>query len=137
MKDKVFIDTNLLIYSIDPRNKAKQKKARQLLKDIIVGDVGVISTQVIEEFFVVATKKLGISHELVKEIITGFERFEVVQITVEMIKHAIDVSVLYKLSFWDSLIIVSAESSKCTSLLTEDLNSSQVIKGVTVVNPFV
>jgi len=47
------------------------------------------------------------------------------------------VSVLYKLSFWDSLIIVSAESSKCISLLTEDLNSSQVIKGVTVVNPFV
>ena len=66
MKDKVFIDTNLLIYSIDPRNKAKQKKARQLLKDIIVGDVGVISTQVIEEFFVQASPVAGIHPKALK-----------------------------------------------------------------------
>lgn len=74
---------------------------------------------------------------IVKEILHSLEMFEVAQISPDMINDAIEVSLLHKISFWDSLIVVAAEVSKCTSLITEDLNNGKVIKGVTVVNPFV
>lgn len=135
MKNKFFIDTNILIYSVDKFDKTKQKKARALLKEIAANDAGVISTQVLQEFYVAATKKLNAAPLIVKEIINSFEKFEVVQITVEMIKDAIDVSLLNKISFWDALIVVSAEIAKCTALITEDLNSEQIIKGVKIINP--
>jgi predicted nucleic acid-binding protein len=135
MKNKFFIDTNILIYSVDKFDKTKQKKARALLKEIAANDAGVISTQVLQEFYVAATKKLNAAPLIVKEIINSFEKFEVVQITVEMIKDAIDVSLLNKISFWDALIIVSAEIAKCSALITEDLNSGQIIKGVKIINP--
>ncbi len=137
MKGKVFIDTNIFVYSIDKHDKVKQKKARAVLTELAAKGIGVISTQVLQEFYVAATKKLNANPLVVKEILHSLEKFEVVQISPEMINDAIEVTLLNKISFWDSLIIVSAESSKCTSLLTEDLNSGQVIKGVTVVNPFV
>lgn len=136
MKNKFFIDTNILIYSIDKFDKSKQKKARALLKEIAVSDTGVISTQVLQEFYVAATKKLNAAPLIVKEIINGFEKFEVVQITVEIIKDAIDVSLLNKISYWDALIIASAETAKCTALITEDLNAGQIIRGVKIINPF-
>lgn len=136
MKNKFFIDTNILIYSIDKFDKSKQKKARALLKEIAVSDTGVISTQVLQEFYVAATKKLNAAPLIVKEIINGFEKFEVVQITVEIIKDAMDVSLLNKISYWDALIIASAETAKCTALITEDLIAGQIIRGVKIINPF-
>lgn len=135
MRNKIFFDTNILIYSIDKFSRTKQKKARALIKEIATSSTIVISTQVLQEFYVAATKKLGAEPLAVKEIINTFERFEIVTITLEMIKDAIDISLLNKISFWDALIIVSAEAAKCTALFTEDLNSGQVIKGVTIINP--
>jgi predicted nucleic acid-binding protein len=99
-------------------------------------DTGVISTQVLQEFYVAATKKFNANPVLIKEILYSFEKFEVVQITTEMIKEAIDVSLLNKISFWDALIITAAESAKCNAILTEDLNAGQLIKGIKIVNPF-
>jgi len=136
MKNKFFIDTNILIYSLDKFDKSKRKKARALLKDITRNDSGVISTQVLQEFYVAATKKLNADPLMIKEIISSFEKFEVVQITVEMIKDSIDASLLNKISFWDALIVISAEIAKCTMLVTEDLSSGQIIKGVKIINPF-
>lgn len=136
MKGKVFIDTNIFVYSIDKHDKVKQKKARAALTELAAKGIGVISTQVLQELYVAATKKLNANPLIIKEIIHGLEKLEVVQITTEMINDAIEVSLLNKISFWDSLIIISAEISKCGSLLTEDLNNGQTIKGVTVINPF-
>lgn len=135
MKSKIFFDTNILIYSIDKYSKVKQKKARALIKEVAVSDTIVISTQVLQEFYVAATKKLGAEPLTVKEIINSFEKFEIITTTLEMIKDAIDISLLNKISFWDALIIVTAEAAKCTALFTEDLNSGQVIKGITIINP--
>lgn len=137
MKGKVFIDTNIFVYSIDKHDKVKQKKVRTVLTELAAKGIGVISTQVLQEFYVASTKKLNANPLVVKEILHSLEKFEVVQISPDMINDAIEVSLLNKISFWDSLIVVAAEVSKCTSLITEDLNSGQVIKGVTVVNPFV
>lgn len=136
MRNKVFFDTNIFVYSIDKYSKKKQKKARDLIKEVATNNTIVISTQVLQEFYVAATKKLGAEPLAVKEIINSFEKFEIITITLEMIKDAIDISLLNKISFWDALIVITAESAKCLVLFTEDLNSGQVIKGVTIINPF-
>ncbi len=132
---KVFLDTSLLVYSMDSYNKEKQEQCRSLLK-IVANDMhGVISTQVIQEFYVAATKKLGADPLTVKDIMNSFNRFEVVGITPDIINSAIDCSILNRLSYWDALIIAAAESAHCERLLTEDLNSGQVVRGVKIENP--
>jgi len=136
MKTKIFVDTNILLYSLDKFDKEKQKLSRLLLREIALEKAVVISTQVLQEFYVAAIKKLNATPSLVKEIIISFEKFEVVQTSTEMIKDAIDTSILNKISFWDSLIVVSAESAGCKILLTEDLNHGQFIRGIKIVNPF-
>lgn len=136
MSVKIFVDTNLLVYSMDQNDPGKKEKSRQVLRKIRDEYRGVISTQVMQEFYVAATRKLGIDAMLIKNIIKQFENFEVVMISAEIIYEAIDCSITSQLSFWDSLIIVSAERAKCREVWTEDLNPGQIIRGVKVVNPF-
>lgn len=132
---KVFIDTNILVYSMDHHDRDKQERCRDLLKTLQMDQLGVISTQVIQEFYVAATKKLNADPLIVKDILHSFERFETVIITPEIIKEAIDCSVIHRISFWDSLIVVAAQSANCSKLWTEDLNHGQIIRGVRVENP--
>lgn len=132
---KIFIDTNLLVYSMDRHDPGKRDKCRDLLRSLTGENKGVISTQVMQEFYVAVTKKLRADALIVKDILRAFERFEIVMITPEMIYNAIDCGILNRLSFWDSLIIVSAESAKCDLIWTEDLNDGQTIRGVRVQNP--
>ncbi len=132
---KGFIDTNILIYQLDSRDKSKQKKCRDLVKVLVTNHEAVISTQVLQEFYVACTTKLKVRPILVKGIMHGFENMEVVSIGTELINDAIDTSIQYNLSFWDSLVIVSAESSKCQFLYTEDLNDGQIIRNVKIQNP--
>ena len=132
---KSFVDTNILVYSLDAHNPEKQAKCRDLLRSLTSDDKGVISTQVMQEFYVAATKKMGADALIVKDILHAFERFEVVIINPSMIKNAIDCSIINRLSFWDALIIVAAETARCEILWTEDLNDGQIIHGVRVHNP--
>jgi predicted nucleic acid-binding protein len=136
MTSKVFIDTNILIYALDKHDTGKQSRCRQLLKSLADNGIGVISTQVIQEFYVTITKKLGIDPLTAKEILVSFERFEIVITTLRMINEAIDCSIINRLSFWDALIISAAHEAKCNTVLTEDLNHGQIIRGATIVNPF-
>ena len=132
---KVFIDTNILIYSIDGSYPKKREKCRALLKSLGGETLGVISTQVMQEFFVVATKKLGLDPLVVKDILSGFARFETVLISQNMVFEAIDISIIKRLSFWDALIVAAAESANCSVVWTEDLNSGQTIRGLKIINP--
>jgi len=132
---RIFVDTNILVYSLDQFDPQKQSQCRTLLKSL-KGDLrGVISTQVMQEFYVAATKKLSADPLLVKDILHSFQRFETVIITPEFIKDAIDCSLINRLSFWDALIIVAAESANCEKLWSEDLNDGQIIRGVCIENP--
>jgi len=133
---KIFIDTNILVYSLDQFDPIKQKKCRSLLKTLTGNLQGVISTQVMQEFYVTTVKKLGADPLLIKDILHAYGRFETVIITPDIVKEAIDCNIINRLSFWDSLIVVAAESAQCESLWTEDLNDGQVIRGVQVRNPF-
>ena len=132
---KVFLDTNIFVYSLDQSDSTKRKKCRNLIKSLTDENSGVISTQVLQEFYVAATAKLGADPLLVKDIIRSLERLETVVVSPTLIKEAIDCSIINRLSFWDALIVVTAESAHCEILWTEDLNHGQVIRGVRIENP--
>jgi len=134
---KIFLDTNIFVYSLDEHDKQKKEQSRQLLQNTIREDTVVISTQVLQELYVVGTTKLKIDSILMKNILHSFENLEIVIIDTDLIKEAIDVSVLNKVSFWDALIIATAECAKCEYLYTEDLNAGKVIRGVQVKNPYI
>ena len=136
MKIKVFVDTNILIYLQEGLDKSKHEIAVSLFEKLADENVIALSTQVLQEFYVAMTKKLGQDPVAIKRILQLFEKFEINTIQVDAIQEAIDISILNKLSYWDSLIIASAIESKCKFIYTEDLNHGQVIKGVKIVNPF-
>ena len=132
---KVFLNTNILVYSLDQADAVKMAKCRGLIRSLTAESRGVISTQVMQEFYVAATSKLGADPLLTKDILRSLERFETVVVSPTLIKDAIDCSIINRLSFWDALIVVSAESAQCEILWTEDLNHGQIIRGVRIENP--
>ncbi|GMO31684.1 MAG: PIN domain-containing protein [Termitinemataceae bacterium] len=135
--DKVFIDTNILVYTVDKFDKNKQMIARKIVKEAIFNDVAVISTQVLQEFYNVCTIKLQMKPLKVKEYVHNYiENVEVVQNGSAIIERGIDISIMSKISFWDALLIAASESANCTELITEDLNDGQIINGVKIKNPF-
>jgi len=133
---KIFIDTNILVYTLDQKNIEKRDAARVIVKKVVESHLPVISTQVIQEFFVVASSKLKADSIVVKNIIHNFHNMEIVNNDLDLIEQAIDISVLSQLSFWDSLIIASAEKANCEYVLSEDLNSRQNYRGIKMLNPF-
>lgn len=133
---KVFIDTNIIVYSMDRSTRKKQGQARALLQVAGERGLGVISTQVMQEFYVAATRKLGVDPLYAKEILHSLLHFEVVAIGPNLINEAIDCSILQRISFWDALIVVAAESANCSEIWSEDLSDEQIIRGVKVINPF-
>ena len=133
---KVFVDTNILVYTLDNYNLAKQEKCRSLLKILKDGKGGVISTQILQEFYVVCVGKLKLDPLLVKSILHSLTNFEVVTVDTSLIEAAIDCNILTQISFWDALVVVSAERARCAKVWTEDLNHGQVLRSVTIENPF-
>lgn len=133
---KIFLDTNVLLYTLDGNDKSKQSRARELFKRLTEEEIPVISTQVLQEFYVASTMKLHVEPLLAKSLLHSFENMEVVRVESYLIKEAVDTSILNQISFWDSLIIVAAESAKCELLYTEDLNHGQIVRSVKVENPF-
>lgn len=133
---KIFIDTNIFVYSIDTKDLVKQAKAREILKKIIDEHLAVISTQVVKEFYVTATTKLKLDPIIAKSIIHNFHNMEMIQNDLDLIEQAIDISILSQISFWDSLIVAAAEKANCEYVFSEDLNAGQVFRGVKVLNPF-
>lgn len=135
MSAKVFLDSNILVYAQDAGSADKQRRSRELITRLAHSGDGVISTQVMQEFFVSATRKLGVAPLAAKAILKTFTIFEIVTAGPELIHEAIDCAVLNAISFWDALILAAAASAGCGTLLTEDLSNGQIIMGVKVQNP--
>lgn len=132
-----FIDTNILCYTIDEKNPVKQTVARNLLNSHFPSEV-FISTQVLQEFYNVATNKMKQpSADVKNNALAAATNYNVAQVTVHTIFSAIDLSIRYQFSIWDSLILASAIEAGCDTLYTEDLNDGQVVEGVKIVNPFI
>jgi len=133
---KTFVDTNVFLYSIDRKDPRKQAIAKRAIQQLVASRELVISTQVLQEFFVSATRKLGYSPIDAKALLKMMASNEVVPVDLSDLETAVDLTIVHSFSFWDALIFVSAAKSKCASLLTEDLQNGFVLNGVKVVNPF-
>ena len=136
--DRVFLDTNIIIYAYDATAGMKHEIAKKTVIDLWNSGLGIISTQVLQEFFVASTKKLPkpLDKKLAKEIIQDLLKWEVMINDGESILAAIEIHLRYNYSFWDSMIIESAIKSGALLLLSEDLSDGQIINGVTIKNPF-
>ena len=133
-----FIDSNVLVYSVDesPAEKAKHERAVELLT--VQPENLVVSTQVLQEFYVVTTRKLKnpLSEERAARAVRGIAKLDVIGVDVPLVLAAVDTSRAAQISLWDTLIIEAASRAGCERVLSEDLNASQVIRGVRVENPF-
>jgi predicted nucleic acid-binding protein len=138
MKDKIFLDTNILIYAHDLDAGAKHDKALSMVKNIWEAETGVISTQVMQEFYVNVTRKISnpISPVQARGIILNYFSWQVELVEPHTILAASEIEEKYVLSFWDALIIATASQSEASKILTEDLNHGQIIEGVSIENPF-
>jgi predicted nucleic acid-binding protein len=131
-----FLDTNVLLYADDLDAGAKRGTARAILRDAMTAGDGVVSTQVLQEFFVGSTKKLGVDAADARRKVEPLATMDVVRIDLAMILAAIDLSRLHSFSFWDALVVRAAAVAGCSVLLSEDLQEGQVVDGVRIENPF-
>lgn len=131
-----FLDTNVLVYADDLEAGAKRDRARDLLDEALSSGEGVVSTQVLQEFFVIATGKLGVEVAIARRKVELLAAMDVVGIDLDLILAAIDLRRLHSISFWDALILRAAAIAGCSLLLTEDLQHGQVVDGVRIENPF-
>jgi predicted nucleic acid-binding protein len=131
---KVFFDTNTLVHQLDGRDRTRQSISRTLVKEAALHDEAVVSTQVLQEFYVVTTTKLRLDVSLVKGILRTLENMEVVTVRLELINDEVEVSIQHQLSFWDALVLVCAEGAKCERLCTEDMNDGHVTRDVKICN---
>ena len=134
----MFIDTNILIYAFDVSAGKKHQVASHILSDLWNSGLGVLSTQVLQEFYVNVVQKIQkpIDQKMAKTIIRDLLKWQVVVNNGDSILDAIDISEKYGYSFWDSLIIEAALTGGVSVLLSEDLQHGQAISGVTISNPF-
>lgn len=136
--DRTFVDTSVFVYAYDSSAGLKRQKAQAILADLWHSGRGVVSTQVLQEFFVTVTRKLPKTMEpaIARDVISDLLKWELVVVEGPMILDAISLHVNHGYSFWDSLILMAAGKAGCVFLLSEDLSSGQTIGGVTIRNPF-
>jgi predicted nucleic acid-binding protein len=136
LADRVFVDTNVLVYADDDGATAKRDRARALIEELSASRQMVVSTQVLQEYFAAATRKLGLPPERARSRIELLTRLDVVLIRPDVVLRAIDLHRLRSVSFWDALILSAAAVAGCARLLTEDMEARSVIDGVRIENPF-
>ena len=132
----LFVDTNILLYAISnhPSEAEKNQKARAILS----GSDLVFSVQVLQEFYVQATRPTRtdpLTHEEATALIQYWLRHRIIPITVQVMQDALDIKKRYQTSYWDAAILAAA-SAGCSDLLSEDLNPGQSYNTVRVINPF-
>ena len=136
MGERRFFDTNVLVYAHAASEPRKRKTARKLLAAHLGDQTAVLSTQVLQEYFVAVTR-IGLPAEFAQRHVATYAQTSVVQVTTELILAAIDLHRLQKISFWDALIVRCARAGGCAVLLSEDLQHGQSYDGVRVENPFI
>ncbi|MGA7684591.1 MAG: PIN domain-containing protein [Terriglobales bacterium] len=136
MSARTFLDTNVLVYADDKSAPAKQRIAVNLVAAHRRAGTGVISLQVLQEYFVTVTRKLRVDPQIARRKVELLAEFNVATPEVADILAAIDLHRLHALSFWDALILRSAKQTGCSVVLSEDMQHGREIDGVRIVNPF-
>ena len=132
-----FLDTNILLYSIsrDPSEAKKRECAIALLDQ----DDWSLSTQVLQEFYVQATRPSrsdALPHDIAVGLVRAWQRFQVQDITLAIVNAALDIKSRYRFSYWDAAIVAAAQAQGCSQLYSEDLSHGQVIDSVQIIDPF-
>lgn len=139
MSDKSFVDTNVLIYAYDVDAGDKHAVAVRILTELWSTQLGILSTQVLQEFYVNVTRKIPspLRRSIARGIVKDYIAWQVETVELEQVLLASELEERYQLSFWDALIVVAARKGGAAKILSEDLNASQTIDGVLIENPFV
>ena len=137
-EERTFVDTNVLLYAHDASESYKQPVARALLEELWADRSGVLSTQVLQEFYVVATRKFQppMPRSDARELVALYATWLVVQIDPALILDAAALEERAQLSFWDALIVEAARRAGATRLVTEDLQDGRRIEGIAIQDPF-
>ena len=136
MRARTFFDTNVLFYTDDKAAPAKQRRALDLIAEHRRAKTGVVSLQVLQEYFVTVTRKLHLDPRIARRKVELIAEFDVVFPEVADILAAIDLHRLHGVSFWDALVLRAAKQAGCSILLSEDMQGNREIDGVQIVNPF-
>jgi len=139
MSAKYFVDTNVIVYSMDRSAGDKHARALQVIEELWNSREGAISTQVLQEAIIYLSRRVGhrMSARETREALSGFFEWEVFVNTEETILKALEMEERYQMSFWDALIVQAAEGSGARILYSEDLSHGQIYGTVRVLNPFV
>jgi predicted nucleic acid-binding protein len=133
---RTFFDTNVLVYAENASALVKQLKAIALFEEHRRNRTGVVSLQILQEYFVNVTRKLQVSPEVARRKVELLSRLDVAEPGFADILAAIDLHRLHSLSFWDALVVQMAKRAGCSVLLSEDMQHGREIDGVKIVNPF-
>ena len=132
-----FLDTNILVYAVTDDDPRKREIAIDLITHALeVNHDGCISTQVLQEFCNTMYKKTKRTRQEIDALLDGFRDLLKADVTIDLVRYAIDVKEEYGIQFYDALIVSTAEKLGCTEIVSEDLNPDQTYRGMTVVNPF-
>lgn len=134
----VFVDTNVLLYSEDGANAVKQQRALDWLSALWTRRCGRLSSQVLHEFYANSTRKLRppMPPGDARAEVRRYQRWQPWQVDHNTVETAWAIESRFGFSYWDSLIVSSAQQQGCEWLLTEDLQHNQQIDGVRILNPF-
>jgi predicted nucleic acid-binding protein len=136
MAERSFLDTNVLVYTDDGDDTTRRDAALALTARLRRERAGVVSTQVLQEYFVASTRKLGVEADVARRKVELFARMDVVVPRLDHILAAIDLVRLHTISFWDALAIRWAIEARCRVLYTEDMQAGRRFGDVEIVNPF-
>jgi len=139
MNDVAFVDTSILVYAHDRDAGSKRDRAVRLLEELWESSNGRLSVQVLQEFYVSVTRKLAtpVARSLAREVIGSYGAWVREATTPEIVLRAVEISELAQLSFWDGLVVSSAEQAGATLLYSEDFQAGRLIAGIRIVNPLV
>ena len=137
MNDKTFVDTNVLIYAHDVDAHEKHAVAKSVLRELWSQRTGVLSMQVLQEFYVNVTRKIAspLSRDVARRLVNSYSIW-CIETTPAEIAAAFRIEDESRIGFWDALIVAAAAKSGATRILSEDLNAQQSIAGVRIENPF-
>jgi predicted nucleic acid-binding protein len=138
MKDKCFVDTNILVYAHDLSAGEKHQQAQRLVEQLWDSRLGVLSTQVLQELCVTLQRKTSRppKPQELRDLIEDYMAWEVVTNTAQSVLMGIDLAAKHRISFWDALIVHAAETAGASILYSEDLSNGQKYGSVQVLNPF-
>jgi len=138
MTGQTFVDSNILIYAHDADAGVRHSRAAEHLRNLWGSGNGLLSTQVLQEFYLNVTRKIRtpLSAGSAREVVRDYATWVRAPITPETILRASEIGDVWQVSFWDAMILAAAEQSRAAVVLTEDLNHGQRIAGIEIVNPF-